>query len=67
MSNFGLICAVAGLTLLAIFATPAEDASDRASDAGRSTRPARMLEEVAAVVGVALLIAAGIFQTGHLW
>jgi hypothetical protein len=67
MSNFGLMCAVGGLTLLAIFGAPAEDGADRVSDGGRSARPGQLVEQWAAVAGVALLIAAGILQTGHMW
>jgi hypothetical protein len=66
MSNFGLICAVAGLALLAIFGAPVEDAGDRASTDGLSIRGGRVLEQLAAVAGVGLLVAAGIFQA-QLW
>jgi hypothetical protein len=67
MSDFGLICAVAGLVLLAIFGDPGANAADPAFDTVRSTRSDRILEQLAAVAGVALLIAAGIFQTGQSW
>ncbi len=66
MSTFGLICAVGGLALLAIFGTPVEDAGDRASSDWQSLRAGRVLEQLAAVAGVGLLVAAGILQA-RLW
>ena len=65
VSNIGLICAVAGLALLAIFGEP--DADD--PEAG-TTAPAarwRTLDQVAAVGGVILLVAAGFFHAGQFW
>jgi hypothetical protein len=66
MSNLGLICTVAGLALLAIFGTPDEDAGGRTSTDGQSIRAGRVLEQLAAVAGVGLLVAAGIFHA-QLW
>jgi predicted benzoate:H+ symporter BenE len=66
MSTLGLICAVAGLALLAIFGAPVEDAGDRASTDGQGIRAGRVVEQLAAVSGVGLLGAAAIFHA-QLW
>jgi hypothetical protein len=67
-SDVGLICAVGGLALLAIFGLPSDD-SEPANTTGGDivTAPPRTLDQVAAVAGVALLVAAGFFQIKHLW
>ena len=65
VSNIGLICAVAGLALLAIFGDPAAEDADRGATA--PVAPSRTLDQIAAVGGVVLLIAAGFFQAGPLW
>jgi len=65
VSNIGLICAVAGLALLAIFGVPVADDAE-----GGATAPvasSSTLDQIAAVCGVALLVAAGFFQAGQLW
>ena len=65
VSNIGLICAVAGLALLAIFGVPVADDAE-----GGTTAPvasSNTLDQIAAVGGVALLVAAGFFQAGQLW
>ena len=65
VSNIGLICAVAGLALLAIFGVPVADDAE-----GGTTAPvasSSTLDQIAAVGGVALLVAAGFFQAGQLW
>jgi hypothetical protein len=68
LSDVGLICAVAGLALLALFGLPGDQESP-AAGAGERTlvEPSRTLDEVVAVAGVALLVAAGFFQSPHLW
>jgi hypothetical protein len=66
MSELGLICAVAGLTLLGLFGAPGED-TDLVGGGVRTVSAVRVLDQVAAVAGVALLIAAGIFQAGQAW
>jgi hypothetical protein len=66
ISEIGLICAVAGLALLAIFGLPG-DQENAAEKADANAVPARTLEQVVAVAGVALLVAAGFFQAGELW
>ena len=67
VSNVALICAVAGLALLAIFGLP--DGQQTPSDTANGTAvvPPRTLEQAVAVAGVALLVAAGFFQAGQLW
>jgi hypothetical protein len=67
VSDVALICAVAGLALLAIFGLP--DDQETRTDTANSTAvvPPRTLEQVVAVAGVALLVAAGFFQAGQLW
>ena len=68
ISDVGVICAVAGLALLAIFGLPNEQETSPDGPAERTTvAPARTLEQFVAVAGVALLMAAGFFQAGHLW
>ncbi len=68
ISDVGVICAVAGLALLAIFGLPSEQETSPTSPAERAiVPPARSLEQVVAVAGVALLVAAGFFQAGRLW
>jgi hypothetical protein len=68
IADVGLICAVAGLALLAIFGLPGDqettptDTTDIVAVAS-----SRTLEQLVAVAGVALLVAAGFFQAGHLW
>ena len=65
VSNIGMICAVAGLALLAIFGDPVTDDAE-----GGTTTPvasSRTLDQIAAVGGVVLLVAAGFFQAGQLW
>jgi UPF0716 family protein affecting phage T7 exclusion len=66
ISEIGLICAVAGLALLAIFGLPEEQETMTGADSG-TVAPSRMLEQVVALAGVALLVAAGFFQAGTLW
>ena len=66
ISDIGLICAVAGLALLAIFGLPG-DQENVAGKADVTVAPTRTLEQVVAVAGVALLVAAGFFQAGDLW
>jgi hypothetical protein len=67
LSDIGLICAVAGLALLAIFGLPGDQATSRGAASGTTVAPPRVLEQVVAVGGVALLVAAGFFQSTHLW
>ena len=67
LSDVGLICAVAGLALLAIFGLPGERESSSGPSSGTTVAPTRVLEQVVAVAGVALLVAAGFFQSTHLW
>ena len=68
LPDIGLICAVAGLALLAIFGLPEDqDATASGARGGTTVAPSRVLEQVVAVVGVALLMAAGFFQSTHLW
>ena len=68
VSNVALICAVAGLALLAIFGLPDEHQQTPSDTAnGTAVVPPRTLEQAVAVAGVALLVAAGFFQAGHLW
>ena len=68
LSDIGLICAVAGLALLALFGLPGEQETTAtgASD-GATVAPPRVLEQVVAMLGVALLVAAGFFQSTSLW
>ena len=67
VSNVAVICAVAGLALLAIFGLP--DDQETPSDTADNTAvvPPRTLEQAVAVAGVALLVAAGFFRAGQLW
>jgi len=66
ISNIGLICAVADLALLAIFAVPGDQ--DSVTDSAESAPVVpRTLDQVVAVAGVALLVAAGFFQAGTIW
>ena len=68
MSDIGLICAVAGLALLALFGLPGEqETTPKGAVNGTVAAPPRMLEELVAVAGVALLVAAGFFQSTSLW
>lgn len=68
ISDVGLICAVAGLALLAIFGLPAEQETTVTGATDSVTiAPPRVLDQVVAVAGVALLVVAGFFQAGHLW
>jgi hypothetical protein len=69
LSDIGLICAVAGLALLALFGLPGEQETTP-KGAGNGTTvaaPPRVLEQLVAVAGVALLVAAGFFQSTSLW
>jgi hypothetical protein len=65
VSNIGMICAVAGLALLALFGDPA--AGDAEGGTTAPVAPSRTLDQIAAVGGVVLLVAAGFFQAGQLW
>jgi hypothetical protein len=67
ISEVGLICAVAGLALLAIFGLPGDQETRTGTSDGTTVVQPRTLEQVVAVAGVALLVAAGFFQAGQLW
>jgi hypothetical protein len=67
ISNLGLIFAVAGLVLLAIFGLPGEQESVAAEKKDTVPVASPMWDQVVAVAGVALLVAAGFFQAGPLW
>ena len=67
VSNVALICAVAGLALLAIFSLPDDQQTPSDTANGTAVVPPRTLEQAVAVAGVALLVAAGFFQAGQLW
>jgi hypothetical protein len=67
VSNVALICAVAGLALLAIFGLPDDQQTPSDTANGTAVVPPRTLEQAVAVAGVALLVAAGFFQAGQLW
>jgi hypothetical protein len=67
VSNVALICAVAGLALLAIFGLPDDEETPSVTANSTAVVAPRTLEQAVAVAGVALLVAAGLFQAGQLW
>ena len=67
ISDLGLICAVAGLVLLAIFGLPGEQESVAAEKKDPVPVASHHVGSGRGRAGVALLVAAGFFQAGPLW